>query len=345
VQTAFTVSVVIPLFNKGKSIAETLRSVLRQTRAPDEIVIVDDGSTDGSASIAEAVLAAADPPVPFRIVAQENAGVSSARNRGADGSRSTYIAFLDADDEWLPGYLEEVRRLATAFADASVLAIRFANRKIDGALVPQPSRLGSEFFGLLDRPLRHLRESRGIVHSSSLTVRCDAWARSGGFAVGVCEGEDMCLWLKLGLAETFAHSGTSLCVFHEEHSEAESRKDIVDGHFAHFLGTEEGRSHLANRDLERLLASHLPRRILFRRLAGHAEVQAELRRLSRHLPLPARMSCVLASTLPLWCLGLVVRVRRASRGAGAADSRLRHNALRSRLAWPRRFRRHAPVSD
>jgi hypothetical protein len=326
VPPAFSVSVVIPLFDKEESIGETLRSVLRQTRRPDEIVIVDDGSTDRSASIAERELAAADPPVPFRIIAQGNAGVSSARNRGAEASTSPYIAFLDGDDEWLPGYLEEVERLAIAFPEAGVLTIRFANKKADGPIAPQPSRLGDEYFGPLDRPLRHIRQSRGIVHSSSLIVRRDAWERSGGFTVGAREGEDICLWLKLGLTEQFAHSGKPLCIFHAEHSEAESRKDSVDCHFACFLGTDEGRSHLVERDLERLLSSHLARRILFRRLAGHVEVQAELRRLAGHLRLPARANCFLASTLPLWCLRLLVTVQRASRGAAAAASRLRHSA-------------------
>jgi glycosyltransferase involved in cell wall biosynthesis len=341
----FSISVVIPLFDKEKSIAKTLRSVLGQTRAPDQILIVDDGSTDRSVSIAEAVLAAADPPVRFRIVAQENAGVSAARNRGAALARSRYIAFLDADDEWLPGYLEEVQRLATAFPGAGVLTIRFAARSIDGTIKPRPSRLGDRHFGLLHRPLRHLRESGGMVHSSSLTVRRDAWTRSGGFMAGAREGEDICLWLKLGLSEVFAHSGTPLCLFHEEHSEAESRKDAVDCHFAYFLGTEAGRSCLTNKDLARLLASHLPRRILFRRLAGHIEVQPALRRLSRGLPLPARTACLLASTLPLWWLKPAIRLQRASRAAAGAAWRLRHNRPRFRRASPRRFRRFGPAAD
>jgi glycosyltransferase involved in cell wall biosynthesis len=99
-----TVSVVIPCYNGSRFLRETLASVLRQTEPVREVLVVDDGSTDGSADIAESF----GPPV--RVIRQANAGESTARNRGVEEARGDWVAFLDADDVWEPHKLE--RQLA-----------------------------------------------------------------------------------------------------------------------------------------------------------------------------------------------------------------------------------------
>lgn len=95
-----TVSVVIPCYNGAAYLRETLESALAQTHAPLEVIVVDDGSTDDSAAIAESF----GPPV--RVIRQENRGESAARNVGVRASRGDWIAFLDADDLWDPCKLE-----------------------------------------------------------------------------------------------------------------------------------------------------------------------------------------------------------------------------------------------
>lgn len=94
------VSVIIPVFNGAQYLAEAIDSALGQTRPPDEIVVVDDGSTDGSADIA----LRRGPPV--RLVQQANAGLSAARNRGVREATGDILAFLDADDLWIARKLE-----------------------------------------------------------------------------------------------------------------------------------------------------------------------------------------------------------------------------------------------
>jgi glycosyltransferase involved in cell wall biosynthesis len=93
------ISVVIPVYNAAPFLAETLTSVFAQDHRPIEVIVVDDGSTDGSLAIAKAWSPA------LRIVHQENSGQAAARNRGIELARGPYVAFIDADDLWPPGKL------------------------------------------------------------------------------------------------------------------------------------------------------------------------------------------------------------------------------------------------
>ncbi|MCA9518520.1 MAG: glycosyltransferase family 2 protein [Myxococcales bacterium] len=103
------VSVVVPVYNGERTLRRALESVVAQAHRPLEIVVVDDGSTDGTAAVVAAV-AAAHPDVDVRRVAQENAGPARARNRGIAEARGELLAFNDADDAWLP------EKLATQLA-------------------------------------------------------------------------------------------------------------------------------------------------------------------------------------------------------------------------------------
>ncbi len=94
------ISVIIPLYNKGKFIARALDSVFAQTYQDFELIVVDDGSTDEGPDIVRKY----DDP-RLRLIQQANSGPGAARNKGIKESTAPYVAFLDADDEWLPGFL------------------------------------------------------------------------------------------------------------------------------------------------------------------------------------------------------------------------------------------------
>jgi len=95
------ISVVIPTFNRKHVLGRAIKSVGNQTRPPDEIIVVDDGSTDGTRNW----LLNSFPLVKY--IYQDNKGVSSARNRGVKASKGSWVSFLDSDDEWMPTKLEQ----------------------------------------------------------------------------------------------------------------------------------------------------------------------------------------------------------------------------------------------
>ena len=98
-----TISVVVPAWNAGRFVGEALRSILGQTVTASEIVVVDDGSTDDTLAMLRRV---ADNEPLIRIVVQPNTGPGGARDRGVRETTGSLIAFLDADDVWLPTKLE-----------------------------------------------------------------------------------------------------------------------------------------------------------------------------------------------------------------------------------------------
>ena len=95
-----SVSVVIPAYNAAEHITRAIDSVLAQTRRADEIIVIDDGSADNTADIVKRYGA------ELKYIYQDNAGAGQARNAGIDAAKSEWIAFLDADDEWLTDKLQ-----------------------------------------------------------------------------------------------------------------------------------------------------------------------------------------------------------------------------------------------
>jgi glycosyltransferase involved in cell wall biosynthesis len=108
------ISVIVPLFNKANYVARAIRSILAQTLTEFELLVVNDGSTDGGEQV---VATFTDPRI--RLLHQPNAGPGAARNRGLAEARGEYVAFLDADDEWLPEYLASGIRILDNVPEAA----------------------------------------------------------------------------------------------------------------------------------------------------------------------------------------------------------------------------------
>ena len=136
-------SVIIPLYNKAPYIRKALESVFAQTYTDYELIVVDDGSTDDSARIAEEYIlevkgaensgaettASRLSPLAFRLIRQANSGVSAARNNGVAQASGDYITFLDADDWWEPTYLERMAQLIEDYPEAGLYACNYVYYK------------------------------------------------------------------------------------------------------------------------------------------------------------------------------------------------------------------------
>ena len=124
-------SVLIPLYNKAAYIRGALQSVMAQTFADFEVVVVDDGSTDGGANIVESFR---DPRV--RLVRQANAGVSVARNTAIEQARGDWVVFLDADDWQHPCFLASLQTVQQQHPDVHCVATRYVEFRDEGGAAP-----------------------------------------------------------------------------------------------------------------------------------------------------------------------------------------------------------------
>lgn len=199
------ISVVMPLYNKAAEVERALLSVVNQSLVPHEVIVVDDGSTDDSAALVEAIIAA-HPEVNIRLVRQANGGVSAARMRGVTEASGDYIAFLDADDMWFTGYIAEICRLMEYYPDADAYSTAFdivSGRKRVAARVPRHE-------GYID-PVQEALDGRYPIIPSTATLKRSALLAAGGFPIGMRIGEDQWLWVRMvQQGATFCFSPMSL---------------------------------------------------------------------------------------------------------------------------------------
>ena len=207
------ISVVVPLFNKRPYIRRCLDSIKAQTIANFEVIVVDDGSTDGGSE-----LVAGDDR--FRVIRQPNSGPGAARNRGIAEARASLIAFLDADDEWDAGFLEAVLNLAQQYPQAGILATG-SRRLLDTGSVREITlgRPDSGSARLVTHYFRLVRKGEFIT-CSSVAVPAAVLRRTGGFPEKQRLGEDGDLWSRIATAYPIAYDVRILATYH---SEAEGR--------------------------------------------------------------------------------------------------------------------------
>ncbi len=198
-----TLSVIIPLYNKEREIGDTLRSVLAQTLQPTEIVVVDDGSTDGSAAIVREI--AAHAPL-VRLVEQPNAGECAARNRAIAESTGDYIALLDADDQWRPGFLQEIATLIQEFPDCGLYCTAFDIVSHEGEF-PAPCPAGRGIVENFFRDSAH----RFIAIPSASCIPRRVFDDVGGFPDGMKMGGDLYMWIKIARRYRVCFSPERLC--------------------------------------------------------------------------------------------------------------------------------------
>ena len=207
------VSVVIPLYNKEPHIKRAINSVLAQEVQDFELIIVDDGSTDKGV---EVVKGFTSPKI--RLIQQENGGVSVARNRGIKEAKADLIVFLDADDEWISGFLETIMRLRAKYPQAGAYATAYRNEFANEKELKYCGLPKGQSEGLLPSYFKAAVMSNEIVCSSTIAIPKDIFAEVGEFRIGVDWGEDTDMWGRIALKYPVAFSCDCKGIYHSDAS-------------------------------------------------------------------------------------------------------------------------------
>lgn len=223
------VSVIIPLYNKGLYIRRALESVFAQTFEDYEIIVVDDGSTDNGP---EQVSSYSDPRL--RLIHQANAGPGAARNRGINEAQGKYVTFLDADDEWLPEFIQKSYVVLETNGDCDVCISAWYQDSAKGGdkiyerqnILDVYSSLNVNMnSGKVDS--RQLKHDEYVLHlwwTSTVFIRKNILSEKYCFfdRVRYVYGEDHYLWIQLAFNHTFYRNCEPLAWYHNNESELSS---------------------------------------------------------------------------------------------------------------------------
>lgn len=189
-QKKIEISVVVPLYNKKKSVLETMKAALNQTFNNYEIIVVDDGSTDHSAELVETI-----KNEKLKIYRKGNTGVSDTRNFGITKAQGDYIAFLDADDLWDNLYLERLHMMIESAPECGMFVQNYQTVRFDDL----PLKLNS--------PEGHIEVyknweevfSEMPLVTPAIAVNKKKFIDSGCFDTSLSIGEDLEAWLRISL--------------------------------------------------------------------------------------------------------------------------------------------------
>ena len=196
-------NIVIPLYNKAEHIQRTIDSVLAQTVQDFEIIVVNDGSTDGGDNIVKQYT---DPRI--KLIEQKNSGVSAARNRGILNANAKYIAFLDADDAWYPDFLDTIKNLIKKFPEAGAYATAYKVKEPNGKyykvnfspIPPFP------WNGIISNYFECLASGNHSIQTSAVCIKNDIFDSVGLFDTSFTMGEDTDMWIRLFLKTNIVFS-------------------------------------------------------------------------------------------------------------------------------------------
>ncbi|MCK5269584.1 MAG: glycosyltransferase family 2 protein [Sedimentisphaerales bacterium] len=209
------VSVVIPAYNLAEYIGRAVESVLAQTRPADEIIVVDDGSTDGTGKIVKKYGSA------VRYIYQENAGASAARNTGIKAAKNEWIAFLDGDDEWLKenlarqmGLLERNEELVWTTGNFIMCYCREERRQVKLASERGAQLLeGKEYF-----PEYFQAFVKGAAGwTGTMVIKKSVLEEAGMFREGQLRSNDQDMWWRIAyLYRSIGYNPEPLAVYHRQ---------------------------------------------------------------------------------------------------------------------------------
>lgn len=202
-------SVIIPLYNKEKFIEQTIKSLLNQSFTNFEVIIVNDGSTDGSRSILNNLI-----NDKFVIYDQDNQGVSQARNFGIKQAKGQYIALLDADDLWYNNHLLELKKLIESFPNAGLFCNNY-EINYNGKFIKHATfnfNYGTECLIINDYFKCSIINS--VAWTSSVSFTKKYFTNIGMFNTSLRTGQDIDLWIRFALRYDIAFNPTLTMRYH-----------------------------------------------------------------------------------------------------------------------------------
>jgi len=222
------ISVVIPLYNKERHIENTINTVLSQSYKEIEIIVIDDGSTDKSAEIVQKIT-----DRRLRFIRKKNEGVSITRNLGVSEASNELVAFLDADDEWKPDYLERIHILYQKYPNAAIYATNYSVVEQNG----KSYTLDYPEIDFEEGLIKNYFYSAYIftpLWTSAVCVRKSIFQQMGGFPTNIRNGEDLDLWCRIALKYPIAYINKPLAVYRRDSDNMLSRS-VVDPSWFPFL--------------------------------------------------------------------------------------------------------------
>jgi glycosyltransferase involved in cell wall biosynthesis len=203
-------SVIIPLYNKAPYVKKAIESVLEQTWRDFELVVVDDGSSDDSYAIAESVLK--ECTIPYQLIHQKNTGVSTARNNGVATSHGDFLCFLDADDWWMPTFLEKMDGLIRDYPEAGIYGTNYYYVK-NG--IEKVCILGVET-GYINYCRIYAERLKMPLWTGATSLSKKIFHEMGGFRPHLRLGEDFDLWIKIALKYKVAFLNEPLSYYFQD---------------------------------------------------------------------------------------------------------------------------------
>ena len=204
------VSVIIPLYNKGPHIKRAITSIQNQSINDIEIVVIDDGSTDDGLDIVKNI-----DDDRISLFSQSNEGVSTARNNGVKKSKSNFITFLDADDEWTINHLETLLRLKKNFPLAGAYSTAYVQKDRD-KIVKKKYKfiLPAPWEGIIDNYFKSALFGTHPMVTGMVGIPKKIFQDVGGFDEKANQGEDLDLWAKIALKYPVAFSWDIGGIYH-----------------------------------------------------------------------------------------------------------------------------------
>ncbi len=226
------ISIIIPLYNKEKFIAQTLQSVLEQTYTNFEVVIVNDGSTDNSSNIVKSIT-----DNRIKLLSIKNSGVSVARNIGIKNAKNSWIAFLDADDYWAPTFLQEIVTVIKKHPENKIFAtgrsLVYSNKttRYKNEHLPKDGTTSKlNYFKVISNALPPINSSNSVIHKT-------LFEEKGYFNPEQKQHEDHDLWMRLCVNEKVVFINKNLSFYRKEIEQSASKRTYEALDFCKYINT------------------------------------------------------------------------------------------------------------